>query len=351
MILLPAPPAVFGQTGLKARLVLVSAAVLLLNGGGWLGACLSFGGDPALFAMALLVYGLGMRHGLDADHIAAIDNVTRKLMQEGERPVAVGFFFALGHSALVVLVAAAVGATAGSLELFRGVQEVGGFLGTGISALFLLTVALLNILVFRSVYRAYRTLRAGGSPDQAELDRMMGGQGLLARLLRPLFGLIGQSWHMAPLGLLFGLGFDTATEIAVFGLSAAQAVNGLPFATILVFPLLFAAGMLLVDTADGLLMLGAYRWATARPTRRLRYNMGVTLLSALLAGFIGGTEMLGLIGEHFGFDGGLWSLLGLLKDVSDRLGFLIVVLFAVAWAVAFGLHRSRAASAVLKGDA
>ncbi|MBF5094125.1 hypothetical protein F1643_06150 [Azospirillum sp. INR13] len=144
MIPLPAPPAVFGQPGLKARLALVSAAVLLLNGGGWLGACLSFGGDPALFAMALLVYGLGMRHGLDADHIAAIDNVTRKLMQEGERPVAVGFFFALGHSALVVLVAAAVGATAGSLELFRGVQEVGGYLGTGISALFLLTMALLD---------------------------------------------------------------------------------------------------------------------------------------------------------------------------------------------------------------
>ncbi|PWC31318.1 HoxN/HupN/NixA family nickel/cobalt transporter [Azospirillum sp. TSO35-2] len=339
------------RPGLKARLVLVSAAVILLTGGGWLGACLSFGGDPALFGMALLVYGLGMRHGLDADHIAAIDNVTRKLMQEGARPVAVGFFFALGHSALVVLVAAAVGATAGSLELFRSVQVVGGYLGTGVSALFLLTMALLNILVFRSVYQAYRRLRAGGTSDEGELDRLLGGRGLLARLLRPLFGLISRSWHMAPLGVLFGLGFDTATEIAMFGLSAAQAVNGLPLATILVFPVLFAAGMLLVDTADGLLMLGAYRWATARPGRRLRYNMGVTLLSALLAGFIGGTEMLGLIGGHLGLEGGVWSLLGLLKDGSDRLGVLIVVLFAVAWAVAHGLHRSRTASTVLKGDA
>ena len=227
-----------------------------------------FRDQPLLLGTAVLAYGFGLRHAVDADHIAAIDNVTRKLMQDGKRPVSVGLFFALGHSTVVVLVAAAIAASASALEgRFAEFRDVGGVIATSVSSLFLFAIAAVNLTVLVGVWRTYRHVRAGGAYQEQDLDILLNQRGLLARLFRPVFRLITRSWHMFPLGFLFGLGFDTATEISILGISATQAAQGISIWSILVFPALFAAGMTLVDTTDGILMLGAYDWAFIKPIR------------------------------------------------------------------------------------
>src|SRR6185312_11421242 len=238
---------------------------------------------------ALLAYSFGLRHAVDADHIAAIDNVTRKLMQEGRRPIAVGFYFSLGHSTVVALATAAVAATASALQTrFEGFREVGGVIGTGVSALFLLAIAAINIVVLAAVWRTFRAVRRGAPLVEEDLEIFLSRRGILGRIFRPLFRLVGKSWHMYPLGFLFGLGFDTATEISLLGIAAAEASHGLPIWTILVFPALFTAGMSLVDTTDSVLMLGAYGWAFVKPIRKLYYNMTITLASVVVALAVGG---------------------------------------------------------------
>ena len=289
-----------GAPSLKARLVAIYLVLAVLNVGAWIWALIAFEGRPALLGIALVVYGLGLRHAVDADHIAAIDNVTRKLMQEKKRPVSVGFFFAMGHSAIVVVVAAAVATAAMMLGGFEALKDVGGTISTGVSALFLLAIAAMNVVIFASIYRSYRRVRAGGAYVEEDLDILLNNRGFLARLFRPLFRLVGKSWHMLFLGFLFGLGFDTATEIAMFGLSGAQAAQGMSIVTIMVFPLLFAAGMSLIDTTDGVMMLGAYDWAFVKPMRKLYYNMTITLVSVAVAVLIGGIEALGLLGRQAG---------------------------------------------------
>src|SRR6202140_1860044 len=244
----------------------------------------------------------------DADHIAAIDNVTRKLMQEGKRPVAVGFLFSLGHSTIVVLGSAAIAATALSLQhRMDAVKHIGGLVGTLASTLFLFGIAIVNLIVLRSVYLAFRRVRRGERYVEEDFDLLLGSRGLLSRLFRPMFAVISRSWHMYPLGLLFGLGFDTATEIGLLGISAAEASKGFSLWSILVFPTLFAAGMSLVDTTDNILMLGAYGWAFVKPIRKLYYNMTITLVSVVVALIVGGIEALGLLGEHFHLEGWFWG--------------------------------------------
>jgi high-affinity nickel-transport protein len=298
----------------------------------WAWAVLVFRDQPVLLGTALLAYGFGLRHAVDADHIAAIDNVTRKLMQEGRRPVSVGFFFALGHSAVVVLAAAAIAATATTLAArFDGLKDIGGVVSTAVSALFLFVIAAMNLLIFGSVWRTFRHVRQGGAYVEEDLDLLLNQRGFAARLFRPLFRLIGRSWHMFPLGFLFGLGFDTATEVALLGISATQAGNGVPIWEIMVFPALFAAGMSLVDTTDGILMLGAYDWAFVKPIRKLYYNMTITLVSVFVAVLIGGIEALGLIGDRFGLDGWVWDGIGTLNGNFNGLGFIIIGVFIAAW--------------------
>lgn len=265
---------------LKARLVTIYCVLTVLNIGAWIWAFIAFHNKPALLGVALVIYGLGLRHAVDADHIAAVDNITRKLMQDNQRPVSVGFFFAMGHSAIVVIVAAAVAGAASLLGSFQSFQDIGGTISTGISALFLLAIAAMNIMIFLSIYKSYRRVRAGGAYVEEDLDLLLNNRGFLARIFRPMFRLVTQSWHMFPLGFLFGLGFDTATEVATFGVSATQAARGVSFEAILVFPVLFAAGMSLVDTTDGVMMLGAYDWAFVKPIRKLYYNMTITLVSS-----------------------------------------------------------------------
>jgi high-affinity nickel-transport protein len=327
-------------TDVRARIVAIYTLLALLNIGAWVWALLAFRGEPGMLSIALVVYGLGLRHAVDADHIAAIDNVTRKLMQAGQRPVSVGFFFALGHSTVVTIVVALLAALAGSIGALEGWTALGGIIGTLVSATFLLLIAGMNIFILAGIIRSFRLLKAGGAYVEEDLDLLLNNRGVLARLFRPVFKLVTQSWHMFPLGVLFGLGFDTATEVATFGLSAAQAVKGTSFGAIMTFPVLFAAGMSLVDTSDGLMMLGAYRWAFVKPTRKLFYNMTITLISILAAALIGGLEALGLIAGHLKLKGEVWDAIGSLNENFNLLGFAIIGIFAVCWGVSCLAYRA-----------
>jgi nickel/cobalt transporter (NiCoT) family protein len=266
--------------------------------------------------------------------------VTRKLMQDGKRPVTVGFFFALGHSAVVLIVAAAVAATAAALESrVEAWKDIGGVISTSVSALFLFLIAAMNIVILRGVWRSFNKVRRGEPYNNDDLDLLLNSRGLLARLFRPLFRFVSGPLWMLPLGFLFGLGFDTATEVSLLGISASQAAQGVSMGVVLVFPVLFAAGMSLVDTTDGVLMLGAYDWAFVRPIRKLYYNLTITLVSVLVAVLIGGIETLGLLADQFSLKGGFWDLIGTLNDNFNNLGFVIIGVFILAWVVSFAIYR------------
>ncbi|OAN52510.1 MULTISPECIES: HoxN/HupN/NixA family nickel/cobalt transporter [unclassified Sphingobium] len=319
-------------TGLMGALVAANVAV-------WLWAIAQFHAQPLMLGTALLAWGLGLRHAVDADHIAAIDNVTRKLMQDGQRPITVGFWFAIGHSAIIAVASVTIALTASALSRFESFREIGGVVATSVSALFLFTIAVMNLMILRSVWKSFAHVRAGGAYVEEDLDLLLGNRGLLSRLFRPMFRLVRRSWHMAPLGFLFGLGFDTATEVAILGLSASQAADGVAIGTVLVLPALFAAGMALVDTADGVVMLGAYEWAFVKPIRKLYYNITITLISALVAIVIGGIETMALVGDKLGLDGAPWRIAADLGEHFNSLGFAIIGLFVLCWALSFGIYR------------
>ena len=326
--------------GMRGKLAAIYALLIAANLLAWGWALIAFRDYPVLLGTALLAYGLGARHAVDADHIAAIDNVTRKFMQEGQRPVGVGFFFSLGHSTVVALASAAVAGLAASLEgRFAAFKEVGGLIGTTVSALFLLLVAVANLFVLAAVYRTFRRVKRGGRYAEEDLEGILAQRGLLGRLFRPLFRLVRASWQMYPLGFLFGLGFDTASEIALLGISAAQASRGLSLWSIMVFPALFTAGMALIDTTDSVLMLGAYGWAFMKPMRKLYYNMTITLVSVVVALVIGGIEALGLLAGEFGLEGWFWRAVGGLNENFGSLGFLIIGIFAASWALSALVYR------------
>ncbi|HYC14721.1 MAG TPA: HoxN/HupN/NixA family nickel/cobalt transporter [Stellaceae bacterium] len=339
----------FGDMGgnMKLRIIGIYAVLGVANVAAWVWALIAFREHPVLLGTAFLAYSFGLRHAVDADHIAAIDNVTRKLMQQGKKPAAVGFFFSLGHSSIVVLASLGVAATASALEgRFAAWKEIGGVIGTGVSALFLFAVAFANVLIFISVYRSFRRVRAGGPFVEEELDVFLAKRGLLGRIFRPVFRLIGKSWHMFLLGLLFGLGFDTATEVALLGISGAEAAKGLSVWSIMVFPALFTAGMSLVDTTDSVLMVGAYGWAFVKPIRKLYYNMTITLVSVVVAVLVGGIEALGLIGDKLELDGWFWDGVAALNENFGSLGFLIIAIFAASWLVSMAIYRLRGYDAI-----
>jgi nickel/cobalt transporter (NiCoT) family protein len=325
--------------GLRGRIFAIYAFLVTANLAAWTWAFVAFAHQPVLIGMAVLAYSLGLRHAIDADHIAAIDNVTRKLMQEGKRPVAVGFFFALGHSTVVVVASVAVAMTANALsERLVSYREIGGVVGTLASALFLFIIAIANLIVLRGVYRAFRLAERGVHVTEEQIDVLLHQRGWLSRLFRPLFRFVSQSWHLYPIGLLFALGFETASEISLFGLSA-QASNSVSSWSLLLFPALFAAGMTLVDTTDGVLMLGAYGWAYRNPMRKLFYNLTITSVSVLVALVVGGIETLGLIADQFDLHGAFWDMISGLNNNFGALGYGIVGLFVVSWGVSFLIYR------------
>jgi high-affinity nickel-transport protein len=324
----------------RSRIVGLFVGLIAANIGAWLWAFTAFRHYPVLLGTSLLAYGLGLRHAIDADHIAAIDNVTRVLMRSERRPITTGLFFSLGHSTVVVLASIAIAVTAtavgGRLAPWR---DVGGIVGTAVSATFLLTIAVMNLFILASVYRAFHRVKAGQPYVAEDLDVLLSGGGVLARIFRPMFHMIRHSWHMYPLGLLFGLGFDTATEIGLLGISATEAAKGLPIWSILVFPALFAAGMSLVDTADNVLMINAYDWAFRKPMRKLYYNLTITFVSVVVALLVGGIEALGLVGRRYGLRGSFWDGIANLNGNFGTLGYLIVAVFVSCWIVSTLLYR------------
>jgi nickel/cobalt transporter (NiCoT) family protein len=330
-----------GRPG-EARRTIVGLYVLLAvaNLVAWTAALVQFGHRADLLGIAFLAYALGLRHAVDADHIAAIDNVVRKLMQDGKRPLAVGLFFSLGHSTLVVLATIAIVAAAASVQAkFSTLREVGGVIGSAVSATFLLAIALVNFLILRDVWRKFRRVRRGERLAAEDLDGVLAGHGLLARLFRPLFRIITASWHMYPVGLLFALGFDTATEIGLLGIAASQTAQGLSLWSILIFPALFTAGMVLVDTADGIFMVGAYGWAFTQPLRKLWYNLTITAVSVLVAFLIGGIEALSLIADRLALKGAFWSMIGNLNDGLGIAGFAVIGLCILCWVASALIYR------------
>jgi len=327
---------------IKGKVIGIYTLLLVFNVGAWVWAFIAFRHFPLLLGTAFLAYSFGLRHAVDADHIAAIDNVTRKLMQEGQRPVSVGFMFSLGHSTVVILACVAIAATALALKTqLDAVKEIGGVIGTLVSAFFLLIIALINLIVLRSVYQAFQRVRQGQPYVEADFNLLLANRGLLARVFRPMFKIITRSWHMYPLGVLFGLGFDTATEIGLLGISAAQASAGLPIWSILIFPLLFTAGMSLIDTTDSILMLGAYGWAFVKPVRKLYYNMTITFVSVIVALVVGGIEALGLLADQLHLNGAVWDAIGSLNDNFGTLGFIIVGIFALSWVLSLAFYKWR----------
>ena len=326
----------------RAKVIALYAVLIASNAAAWLWALIEFRDRPLLLGTAFLAYSFGLRHAFDADHIAAIDNVTRKLMQEGRRPIAAGFFFSLGHSTIVVGLALAIALTATALQSrFDTFKAIGGMIGTSVSALFLFAIAAANIVVLMQVYRAFRTVRRGGSLREEDVDHMLAQRGFLGRIFRPAFRLVRRSWHMYPLGVLFGLGFDTATEVGLLAISAAQAAHGLSIWSILIFPALFTAGMSLMDTTDSTVMVGAYGWAFVKPVRILYYYMTVTFVSVGAALVVGAIETLGLIGDRLGLEGPFWSFIGTLGDNFGLVGYGIVAFFVASWAVSFSIYTAK----------
>jgi nickel/cobalt transporter (NiCoT) family protein len=326
--------------GMKGRVISLYALLIAMNVGAWVWALMAFHHYPVLLGTALLAYTFGLRHAVDADHIAAIDNVTRKLMQQGRRPVSVGFFFSLGHSTIVFGLSLAIALTSVALKnRFESFQAIGGLIGTSVSAFFLLAIALANCLILVSIFQTFQRVKQGGRYDDEDLNLVLGRRGFFGRIFRNLFRLIEHGWQMYPVGFLFGLGFDTATEVGLLGISATQANQGLPIWSILVFPTLFMAGMALIDTTDSVLMLGAYGWAFVKPIRKLYYNLTITFVSVLVALMIGGIEALGLIGDHLKIQGSFWEMIGALNNNSGIVGFGIIGVFVASWSVSILIYR------------
>jgi nickel/cobalt transporter (NiCoT) family protein len=333
--------AIFRSRG-RTRIGRIYVAVVAANVASWGWALVAFHDYPVLLGMAMLAYSLGLRHAFDADHIAAIDNVTRKLMQEGSRPVAVGLFFSLGHSTVVVGLSIAIAVTTASLQnQFDLFKNGGGMVAALASALFLFAIAAANIVVLISISRVFRVLRNSGRFLEHDLEHVLASRGFLTRVLGRVFRVINHSWQMYPLGVLFGLGFDTATEIGLLAISARQGADGMSVWLTMVFPALFTAGMILMDTAESLFMVRAYDWALVNPTRTLCYNLTTTAISVVTALAVGSLETLNLIGNQLGLVSGhgFWSAIGNLNDKFPILGLVIVCIFAAAWLISYIAHR------------
>jgi high-affinity nickel-transport protein len=303
---------------------------------------LDLGGGAAFgVGVGLTAYTLGMRHAFDVDHIGAIDNTTRKLMTDGQRPLSVGFFFSLGHSTVVFVLAALValgvrGLSGDVADDTSSLHQVTGVIGPTVSGAFLLLIGLINLAILCGILKTFRRMRHGDF-DEQELEDQLNSRGLMNRFLGRATRAVKKPWHMYPLGLLFGLGFDTATEIALLATAGAAATGGLPFYAILCLPILFAAGMTLLDTIDGAFMNFAYGWAFSRPVRKIYYNITITALSVAVALLIGSIEALKVLSDHLGLAGGFWDTLDALD--FTLVGYAIVGLFVLTWVIALSVWR------------
>ena len=294
--------------------------------------------STVLAGLGVVAYVLGLRHGVDADHIAAIDNTTRKLMQEGKKPLTVGTWFSLGHSTVVVgLIVAFVISTrviAGAIPALQGSGEI---LGTIISGIFLCIIGLVNLVIAASIYKIYIELKSG-KLDHAQLEELLNKRGFMNRYFSSLFKIVKKPWQIYPIGVLFGLGFDTASEVALIAISVGVGVSSsVPLWMILVLPLMFTCGMVLADTTDGVTMRMAYGWAFLKPVRKIYYNLTITLISILVAFLVGGVEVLQVLSKELNLTGGIWNWLRGLD--FETLGFAIVAMFVVSWLVSVAIYK------------
>ncbi|KAF9357619.1 hypothetical protein BGX26_003410 [Mortierella sp. AD094] len=368
---------IFSHQALRRKSFFVIAGLVLVNIVVWVLAAITARKYPSLLGSMVIAYTLGLRHAVDADHLAAIDNVTRKLMyqesiksrivgQELTPPVCVGLFFSLGHSTIVVVASIILAVTAAAIEdKFEAFGETGGIIGMSVSAAFLFLIGFINLIVLirvaqelRSIHRTgeYRyhdpvkQMVVGATADDntddddtkakigANTSRFQPG-GLFARIFRPLFNLIDRSWKMYPLGVLFGLGFDTATEVGLLGIAATHAEARFPTAVILIFPALFTAAMSLIDTLDGIIMVNAYGWAFVNPIKKLWYNFVVTLMGVIVAFVVGIAELLALLAEKLDLEGPFWDFFSMLSDNFGLIGYIIVGAFVFTWIFAVLFYK------------
>jgi nickel/cobalt transporter (NiCoT) family protein len=326
----------------------MAATIVGLNLLGWGMLAAAVGGHYHInkteifgFGTGILAYTLGMRHAFDADHIAAIDNTTRKLVSDGKRPLSVGFFFSLGHSTVVFLLALLLNFGMRALDNqvkndSSGLHNMTGIIGTTVSGTFLYIIGLINLIILLGIVKVFREMRSGRYNDQ-QLEEQLNKRGMMNRFFGPLARRVDTPWRMYPVGVLFGLGFDTATEVALLVLAGTAVIGGLPFYAVISLPVLFAAGMCLFDTMDGCFMNFAYDWAFARPIRKVYYNLTITGLSVFVALFIGTIEILGLIGSEYNLTGGFWAFMA--NFDINKAGFVIVGIFFLTWAVALCIWR------------
>lgn len=295
---------------------------------------------PFLFSLGVLAYMFGLRHAADADHIAAIDNTTRKLIHDGRKPLTVGLYFSLGHSTIVFLLSLGLAlATQAVRAWLPRLETIGGILGTGMSASFLFLIAILNIVILKDIYRVFVEMRSVTLTREKlrEMENLLLKRGLMNRILGKTYASVRAEWQMYPVGVLFGLGFDTASEVALLGMSAFAAGKGMPVWAILILPCLFAAGMCLIDTLDGVLMQYAYSWAFLNPIRKVYYNLTVTFVSILVAMAVGGAEVLQIVGMELNLKGSFWSVLANLN--FETMGYFIIGLLLASWLFSIAFYR------------
>lgn len=284
-----------------------------------------------LFGMGILAYTLGLRHAFDADHIAAIDNTVRKLLQQKRNPVGVGFYFSIGHSTVVFLMSVLLGISVKwAKDKLPYFQNIGGIIGTLVSGFFLLLIGILNLFILISLIKLFARLRNEHIREE-ELDALLESRGFITRFIAPYFKLISRSWHVLPLGFLFGLGFDTASEIALLALSSGASQQSISFLGILSLPILFAAGMSLLDTLDGIIMKSAYNWAFFNPIRKIYYNITITAISVIAALIIGLIELLQIMEDKLHLKGTFWNIIQSIQ--FDYLGYILVALFLITWLI------------------
>lgn len=322
----------------KSKLLLVYGPIIIATVLGFVAATIIGSISVVLAGLGIVTYILGLRHGLDADHIAAIDNTTRKLMQEGKKPLTVGTWFSLGHSTIVFgLVIALVISIRSISGLIPALESYGTILGTAISGTFLFIIGLVNVVIAFGIYSIYKELRAG-KLDQSHLEGLLNERGFLNRYFSPLFKIVREPWQIYPIGVLFGLGFDTATEVALIAISVGVGVSSsVPLWMILVLPFMFTCGMVLADTTDGVTMRMAYGWAFLKPVRKIYYNLTITLVSILVAFVIGGVEVLQVLSIELNLTGGFWSWLDAIN--FETLGFGIVSIFVISWLVSIAIYK------------
>jgi high-affinity nickel-transport protein len=326
----------------RVRVAGLYVFLLAFNVAAWAWAILAFHDSPVLLGAAVLAYSFGLRHAFDADHIASIDSVTRKLMQQNKRPITIGFHFSIGHSLALVLFVTVIAALASSSATdgkFSFFDNTAGVVSTFVSVSFLLVMAAINLAIARATYVTFTQVRNGGAYVEEDFDILLNKRGFFSRILRPLFRFVSKSWHMMFIGFLFGLGFDTATEVSLLGIAGAEAAKGLSVWAILAFPALFAAGMSLMDTTDSILMVGAYGWAFKKPIRKLYYNLTITTISAIAALAIAGIEMMGLASELFNLKGQWWAVINAAGNHWGVIGVFIVAIFIMSWLISTVIYR------------